>query len=78
MSLYEITDPVGNASTGSQDNFTPACHTSPLCGHPVCDKSLSIPKRVAALVSALEVEEKVLNLVDASAGAARIGLPAYE
>nr|OQO22580.1 hypothetical protein B0A51_11843 [Rachicladosporium sp. CCFEE 5018] len=78
MSLYQITDSVGNASSGVQDNFTPACLTSPLCGNPVCDKTKSIEERVASLVSQLTTPEKILNLVDASAGAARLGLPAYE
>ncbi|KAK4926090.1 hypothetical protein LTR49_007005 [Elasticomyces elasticus] len=79
MSLYEVTNPQGNASEGTSSNdFTPACLTSPLCSYQVCNTSLSIPERVASLISEFELEDKILNLVDAAAGVARIGLPAYE
>lgn len=77
MTLLEIDNPQGNATIGA-DLFMPACQTSPLCSHDICDTSLSISERVASLVKELTVEEKILNLVDASAGARRIGLPAYE
>lgn len=79
MSLYEVTNPQGNASDGTSSNdFTPACLTSPLCSYQVCNTSLSIAERVASLVDEMQEEEKILNLVDAAAGVARIGLPAYE
>jgi beta-D-xylosidase 4 len=39
---------------------------------------LSIAERVDSLVNSLTLEEKILNLVDASAGSARLGLPSYE
>jgi beta-D-xylosidase 4 len=77
MTLLQIDNPEGNATIGA-DLFTPACQTSPLCSHEICDTSLSISERVASLVNDLTLEEKVLNLVDASAGSRRIGLPAYE
>lgn len=73
MTLLQIDNPQGNATIGA-DLFTPACQTSPLCSHDICDTSLSISERVASLVNELTVEEKILNLVDASAGARRIGL----
>lgn len=77
MTLLQIDNPEGNATIGA-DLFTPACRSSPLCSHDICDTSLSISERVASLVNELNTEEKILNLVDASAGARRIGLPAYE
>jgi len=76
MSLYEINNP---ATTDKIPlGFTPACKTSPLSSHKICDTSLSISERVVSLVQSLTEEEKINNLVDASAGAARIGLPPYE
>jgi xylan 1,4-beta-xylosidase len=55
----------------------PACQTNPLCSHPVCDTTKSIKQRVASLVKSLTLQEKIYNLIDASAGSERIGLPAY-
>ncbi|KAJ5900747.1 uncharacterized protein N7473_004817 [Penicillium subrubescens] len=75
MSLYKISNPQGG---GVNTKFVPACQTQPLCSHPVCDTSLSIAERVNSLVKSLTLEEKILNLVDASAGSARLGLPSYE
>jgi beta-D-xylosidase 4 len=75
MSLYQILNPQGNQTSTA---FVPACQTQPLCSHQVCDTSLSIAERVASLVSSLTLEEKILNLVDSSAGSQRLGLPAYE
>lgn len=77
MTLLQIDNPEGNATVGA-DLFTPACQTSPLCSRDICDTSLSISERVASLINDLTTEEKILNLVDASAGSRRIGLPAYE
>ncbi len=76
MSLLKINNPKQGGDVS--DAFTPACLTSPLCSHDVCDASLSISQRVAALVGALTTEEKILNLVDAAAGSRRFGLPSYE
>ncbi|RAQ51277.1 exo-1 [Aspergillus flavus] len=75
MSLYKISNPQGG---GVNTKFVPACQTQPLCSHPVCDTSLSIAERVDSLVKSLTLEEKILNLVDASAGSTRLGLPSYE
>ncbi|KFY12446.1 hypothetical protein V492_03851 [Pseudogymnoascus sp. VKM F-4246] len=75
MSLYEILNPEGNATN---TGFIPACQTQPLCSQKVCDTSISIAERVKSLVSSLTLEEKVLNVVDASAGSTRLGLPPYE
>ena len=75
MSLYKILNPQSNVT---KTEFVPACQTQPLCSHQVCDTSLSIAERVDSLVKSLTLEEKILNLVDASAGSARLGLPSYE
>jgi beta-D-xylosidase 4 len=76
MSLLQITNPKKSGDTSVE--FTPVCQTSPICSHKVCDTSLTIAQRVASLVGELTLEEKILNLVDASAGSERIGLPSYE
>ena len=75
MSLYQILNPEVNATHGG---ILPACQTQPLCTQKVCDASLSIADRVSALVESLTLEEKILNVVDAAAGSARLGLPPYE
>ncbi|GAB7344337.1 hypothetical protein MBLNU457_2201t2 [Dothideomycetes sp. NU457] len=79
MSLLQINSPQSNASTGSASTaFTPACQTSPLCSQKICNTSLSITERVNSLINSFTLEEKILNLVDASAGSSRLGLPPYE
>ncbi|KFY65554.1 hypothetical protein V496_02497 [Pseudogymnoascus sp. VKM F-4515 (FW-2607)] len=75
MSLYEISNPEGNSTN---TGFIPACQTQPLSSHSVCDTSLGIAERVKSLVLSMTMEEKVLNVVDASAGSARLGLAPYE
>ena len=73
--MYHILNPQGNTT---DTEFVPACQTQPLCSHQVCDNSMSIAERVSSLVDSLTLEEKILNVVDASAGSARLGLPPYE
>jgi beta-D-xylosidase 4 len=75
MSLYQILNARANATN---TGFVPACQTKPLCSHQVCDTSKSIAERVSSLVNSLTLEEKILNVVDASAGSERLGLPSYE
>lgn len=75
MSLYQISNPQGSTTN---TGFVPACQTAPLCSHKVCDTSLSITERVKSLVDSLTLEEKILNIVDASAGSTRLGLPSHE
>lgn len=75
MSLYEILNPQGNATN---TGFVPACQRQPLCSHKVCDTSISTSERVKSLVSSMTLKEKILNVVDASAGSERLGLPPYE
>ncbi|KAK7943497.1 glycoside hydrolase family 3 protein [Apiospora aurea] len=78
-SLYKITNPKGEPSDGTNSSPNPpACQINPLCSHAVCDTSKSISERVAALVNDFSPQEKILNLIDASAGSARLGLPAHE
>ncbi|KAK3326815.1 glycoside hydrolase superfamily [Apodospora peruviana] len=55
----------------------PDCEKGLLANNKVCDATLSPPERAAALVAALNNEEKLANLVSKSKGASRIGLPAY-
>jgi xylan 1,4-beta-xylosidase len=78
MSLYQITNPQGNASATSTPPNPPACETNPLCSHPVCDKTKTVAERVASLVSSMTTQEKIYNLIDSSEGSDRLGLPAYE
>ncbi|KFY00624.1 hypothetical protein O988_03198 [Pseudogymnoascus sp. VKM F-3808] len=75
LSLYEILNPQGNTTN---EGFLPACQTQPLCSHKVCDTSMSTAERVTSLVSSMTLQEKILNVVDASAGSTRLGLPPYE
>ncbi|KAK8131324.1 glycoside hydrolase family 3 protein [Apiospora sp. TS-2023a] len=78
-SLYQITNPQGEPSDGTNSSPNPpACQTNPLCSHAVCDTSKTISERVTALVKDFTQQEKILNLIDASAGSARLGLPAHE
>lgn len=56
---------------------TPDCISGPLAKTLACDTTASPPARAAALVQALNITEKLVNLVDMSLGAERIGLPAY-
>ncbi|KAJ5820055.1 glycoside hydrolase superfamily [Penicillium riverlandense] len=70
-----ILNPQGDSTNTA---FVPACQTQPLCSHQVCDTSKSIAERVSSLVDSMTLEEKILNVVDASAGSVRLGLPSYE
>ncbi|KAK4502317.1 hypothetical protein PRZ48_005742 [Zasmidium cellare] len=77
MNLYQNKNP--NPNAGPQNaHRQPVCLTNPFCSQKACDKSLSISARVAALLKSLTLEEKISNVVDAAAGASRIGLPPYE
>jgi beta-D-xylosidase 4 len=78
MSLYKVNNPQTSNGGEKSTAYTPACLTSPLCGQQVCNTSLSLADRVKSLVDSFTEEEKILNLVDSSAGSARLGLPPYE
>ncbi|KAK0667323.1 family 3 putative glycoside hydrolase [Cercophora samala] len=56
---------------------SPDCINGPLANSLPCDTKESPAARAAALVEALNITEKLGNLVDMSLGAERIGLPAY-
>lgn len=77
VSLYKIDNPESSNEIEKSTTRTPACYTSPLCGHQVCNTSLSISERVASLVNSLTEQEKIFNMVDASGGSERLGLPPY-
>lgn len=74
INIYEITNP--EASPPPSPSF-PDCTRDPLCSNDVCDASLSISQRAAAIVKAMNLDEKVSNVGSAAAGSSRLGLPAY-
>ena len=76
MDLYEISNPKSLPS--HVKTFTPACSWAPLCASDVCDPSLDVADRVAALIASMTLEEKVSNLIDSAAGSVRLGLQPYE
>ncbi|KAK1756734.1 beta-xylosidase [Echria macrotheca] len=53
------------------------CTKSPLKDNKVCDTSLTPTQRAAALVSAMTLNEKIVNLVSKSPGVSRLGLNCY-
>ncbi|PWO20629.1 60s ribosome biogenesis protein rrp14 protein [Pyrenophora tritici-repentis] len=55
----------------------PDCVNGPLKSNAICDVTASPAKRAAALVAAMQTQEKLDNLVSKSKGVARLGLPAY-
>ncbi|KAB5578731.1 glycoside hydrolase superfamily, partial [Coniochaeta sp. 2T2.1] len=61
----------------SSATIYPDCTNGPLAKTAVCDPKASPPDRAAALVKAMNISEKLVNLVDMSKGAPRLGLPPY-
>ncbi|EOA88301.1 glycoside hydrolase family 3 protein [Exserohilum turcica Et28A] len=55
----------------------PDCTSGPLKNNTICNVNASPSKRAAALVAAMEPQEKLDNLVSKSKGVPRLGLPAY-
>ncbi|KAK4240451.1 putative exo-1,4-beta-xylosidase bxlB [Achaetomium macrosporum] len=55
----------------------PDCTNGPLANHAVCDTEASPSDRAAALVETMNINEKLVNLVDMSKGAERLGLHPY-
>lgn len=52
------------AATGAQARFEyPDCNAEPLASNPICDKSLSRAERAAGLVEAMNVQEKLGNII---------------
>jgi beta-D-xylosidase 4 len=76
MGLYEISNPEPLPSHNRP--FTPACSWAPLCASDVCNPSLDVADRVAALIASMTLEEKVSNVIDSAAGSVRLGLQSYE
>jgi len=55
----------------------PDCKNGPLSSNAICDVTATPAKRAAALVAAMQTQEKLDNLVSKSKGVSRLGLPAY-
>jgi beta-D-xylosidase 4 len=72
MNIYEISNPNPDPQPLNH------CLTSPLCENGICDTSLSIEARAAALVDAMTLEEKVANVQNTASGSPRLGLPSYQ
>jgi hypothetical protein len=52
------------AATGAQaKSVYPDCNAEPLASNPICDKSLSRAERAAGLVEAMNVQEKLGNII---------------
>ncbi|RFU26412.1 hypothetical protein B7463_g9922, partial [Scytalidium lignicola] len=73
INIYSITNPEPNPRIPS----FPDCTRDPLCSNDVCDTTLSIQERAAALVNAMTLDEKVSNVGSAAPGSSRLALPAY-
>ncbi|KAK0836018.1 hypothetical protein LTR73_000519 [Friedmanniomyces endolithicus] len=58
----------------------PDCKNGPelLTSNLVCDTSASPAARAAAIINAMNITEKLANLLDVANGTARLGLPPYE
>ncbi|KAF1936402.1 beta-xylosidase [Clathrospora elynae] len=55
----------------------PDCVNGPLKSNKICDVKATPSQRAAALVAAMETQEKLNNLMSKSKGVPRLGLPAY-
>ncbi|KAM7194044.1 putative exo-1,4-beta-xylosidase bxlB [Naviculisporaceae sp. PSN 640] len=75
--LVGLTGPLFGAQGVNGFEF-PDCVSGPLAKNTVCDTTASPSDRAAALVKALTTSEKLVNLVDNSKGAPRLGLPPYQ
>ncbi|KAF2266121.1 beta-xylosidase [Lojkania enalia] len=56
----------------------PNCSDPPLQENKICNMRATPADRAAALVAAMTIDEKLVNLVDHSVGAERLGLPRYD
>ncbi|CAL5871232.1 uncharacterized protein PFLUO_LOCUS5480 [Penicillium psychrofluorescens] len=74
IDVYQISNP----STGNYNPTLPDCSRDPLCSHAVCDTSLSVSDRAAALVSSLTLQEKIDNVQGSASGVPRLGIPSYQ
>ena len=73
LDLYSISNPNPDA----KQRRIPACSTNPLCSQPICDPSLSVSNRVAALIDSMTLEEKVQQTTNVAIGVGRLGLFGY-
>ncbi|KAK2798989.1 hypothetical protein FQN51_007217 [Onygenales sp. PD_10] len=55
----------------------PDCTSPPLSTNPICNSTLPTPERVAGLLAALTIEEKIANINNEAPGSEPLGLPAY-
>lgn len=73
VDIYSIANP----NTDAPRRRVPACSTSPLCSHDICDTSLSISDRVKSLIGEMTLEEKVQQTTNVALGVGRLGLFGY-
>lgn len=74
IDIYKISNP----STAAYNPVLPDCTRDPLCSNDVCDSSLSVADRAAALVGALTLQEKINNVQGSAAGVSGLQIPSYE
>ncbi|KEY73059.1 hypothetical protein S7711_06131 [Stachybotrys chartarum IBT 7711] len=68
---------VGLAAAQPYPYQFPDCANGVVASNKVCDRGLTPPERAAAIVEAMNITEKLANLVRSAQGASRIGLPRY-
>ncbi|GAB1744450.1 hypothetical protein NU219Hw_g1726t1 [Hortaea werneckii] len=73
VDIYSIANP----NTDALRRRVPACSTSPLCSHAICDTSLSISDRVKSVIGEMTLEEKVQQTTNVALGVGRLGLFGY-
>ncbi|PTB38007.1 uncharacterized protein TrAFT101_011886 [Trichoderma asperellum] len=75
INIYSVTNPSANPPL--TPSF-PDCTRDPLCSNDICDTTLSMADRAAAIVKPMTLDEKVSNVGSSASGSARLGLPAYQ
>ncbi|PNP38530.1 glycosyl hydrolase family 3 N terminal domain-containing protein [Trichoderma gamsii] len=75
INIYSVTNPSTNPPL--TPSF-PDCTRDPLCSNDICDTTLSMAERAAAIVKPMTLDEKVANVGSSASGSARLGLPAYQ
>lgn len=75
INIYSVTNPSANPPL--TPSF-PDCTRDPLCSNDICDTTLSMAERAAAIVQPMTLDEKVANVGSSASGSARLGLPAYQ
>ncbi|KAK8117046.1 glycosyl hydrolase family 3 N terminal domain-containing protein [Apiospora kogelbergensis] len=78
-SLYQITNPQGEPSDGINSSPNPpACQTNPSAATRCATPRRASQSESRRLSKTSPSKKKILNLIDASAGSERLGLPAHE